>query len=114
MRGGGDLAISNYWGGLVTVNVYGGYGPAPKRLRCFVVGCNNEHSSSHLLPSSKRLERITFGSEGKAPSIYLKLVESGHYMTPFKLKLFHFFYVLLLFYQLFLFLFSFNLFVFQF
>ncbi len=23
---------------------------APKRLRCFVVGCNNEHSSRHLLP----------------------------------------------------------------
>ncbi len=25
---------------------------SPKGLRCFVVGCNNEHSSSHLLPLS--------------------------------------------------------------
>ncbi len=25
--GGGHLAISNYWGGLVPLNVYGGYGP---------------------------------------------------------------------------------------
>ncbi len=24
--GGGHLAISNYWGGLVPFNVYGGYG----------------------------------------------------------------------------------------
>ncbi len=44
---------------------------APKRLRCFVVGCNNEHSSSHLLPSFERLKRITFGSEGNSPSICL-------------------------------------------
>ncbi len=43
----------------------------PKRLRCFVVGCNNEHSSRHLLPSSEPLKRIMFGFEGKAPSIYL-------------------------------------------
>ncbi len=26
----------------------------PKRLRCFVVVCNNEHSSRHLLPPSER------------------------------------------------------------
>ncbi len=25
--GGGHLTISNYWGGLVPLNVYGGYGP---------------------------------------------------------------------------------------
>ncbi len=43
----------------------------PKQLRCFVVGCNNEHSSRHLLPSSEQLKRITFGFEGNAPSIYL-------------------------------------------
>ncbi len=43
----------------------------PKWLRCFVVGCNNEHSSRHLLTSSERLKRITFCFEGKAPSIYL-------------------------------------------
>ncbi len=43
----------------------------PKRLRCFVVGCNNEHSSSPLLPSFEQLKRIQFGFEGKAPSVYL-------------------------------------------
>ncbi len=41
-----------------------------KRFRC-VVGCNNEHSSSHLLPSSEPLKRITFSPKGNAPSIYL-------------------------------------------
>ncbi len=45
----------------------------PKRLRCFVVGYNNEHSSRHLLPSSEPLKRITFGFEGNAPSIYLNV-----------------------------------------
>ncbi len=45
----------------------------PKRLRCFVVGCNNEHSSIQLLPSSERLKRITFGFEGNVPSIYLNM-----------------------------------------
>ncbi len=43
----------------------------PKLLRCFVVGYNNEQSSSHLLPSSERLKCIKFGFEGNAPSIYL-------------------------------------------
>ncbi len=42
-----------------------------KRLRCFVVGCNNEHSSRHLFPSSEPVKRIMFGSEGNTPSIYL-------------------------------------------
>ncbi len=45
----------------------------PKRLRCFVVGCNNEHSSSHLLPLSEPLKRIAFGFEGNAPSIYVNV-----------------------------------------
>ncbi len=44
-----------------------------KWLRCFVVGCNNEYSSSHLLPSSEPLKWITFGFEGSAPSIYLNV-----------------------------------------
>ncbi len=43
----------------------------PKLLRCFVVGCNNENSSSHFRPSSEPLKRITFGFEGNAPLIYL-------------------------------------------
>ncbi len=43
----------------------------PKRLRCLVVGCNNEHSSRHLLLSSEQLKRITFVFEVNAPSMYL-------------------------------------------
>ncbi len=45
----------------------------PKRFWCYVVGCNNEHSSRHLLPSSEPLKMITFGSEGNVPSIYLNV-----------------------------------------
>ncbi len=41
---------------------------ASKRLRCFVVGCNNEHSSRHLLLTSEPLKTqwITFVFEGNA------------------------------------------------
>ncbi len=42
-----------------------------KRLRCFVVGCNNEHSSRHLLPTSEPLKtkriNVTLVFEGNAP-----------------------------------------------
>ncbi len=50
----------------------------PKRLRCFVVGCNNEYSSRHLLPTSEGAEAaegarkwIIFALEGNEPPIYL-------------------------------------------
>ncbi len=46
---------------------------APKQLKCFVVGCNNEHSSRNFLPTSEPLKTqwITFVFEENAPPIYL-------------------------------------------
>ncbi len=42
-----------------------------KRLRCFVVGCNNKHSSHHLLPTSEPLKtqriNVTFVFARNAP-----------------------------------------------
>ncbi len=40
-----------------------------KQLKCLLVGCNNEDSSRHLLPTSEPLKRInvTFVFEGDAP-----------------------------------------------
>ncbi len=42
-----------------------------KRLRCFVVGCNNEYSSHHLLLTSEPLKtqriNVTFVFEGNVP-----------------------------------------------
>ncbi len=39
-----------------------------ERLRCFVVGCNNEHSSRHLLPTAEPLKtqriNVTFVLKG--------------------------------------------------
>ncbi len=48
---------------------------SPKRLRCSVVGCNNEHGSRHLLPTSEPLKTqwVTFVSEEHAPPIYLNV-----------------------------------------
>ncbi len=48
---------------------------SPKQLRCFVVGCNNEYSSRHLLPTSKplKMQWITFVFEGNVPLIYLNV-----------------------------------------
>ncbi len=41
-----------------------------KRLRCFVVGCNNEYSCRHLLPTSEPLKtqriNVTFVFETNA------------------------------------------------
>ncbi len=43
-----------------------------KRLRCFVVGCNNEYSSCHLLPTSEPLKtqriNVTFVLKGMRQS----------------------------------------------
>ncbi len=49
---------------------------APKRLKCFVAGSNNEPSSCHLFPTSEPLETqwITFVSEGNASSDLTKCV----------------------------------------
>ncbi len=42
-----------------------------KRLKCFFVGCNSEHSTRHLLPTSELLKmqkiNVTFFFEGNAP-----------------------------------------------
>ncbi len=48
---------------------------SPKRLRCSVVGCNDEHSSRHLIPTSELLktQRFTFVLKGMHPLIYLNV-----------------------------------------
>ncbi len=59
---------------------------APKRLRCFVLGCENEHSSRrHLLPTSEpvKAQWLTFAFKGKAPPDLPKCIYvcSNHF-TP--------------------------------
>ncbi len=48
---------------------------SPKRLRCFVVECNNEHGKRHLFMASEllKMQWITFDFEGNAPPIYLNV-----------------------------------------
>ncbi len=48
---------------------------SPKRLRCSVGGCNNEHSSRHFLPTSEplKMQWITFVFEVNVPPIYLNV-----------------------------------------
>ncbi|XP_042598846.1 uncharacterized protein LOC109111146 isoform X2 [Cyprinus carpio] len=58
---------------------------APKRFRCFVVGCSNEHYSRHLLPTSEPLKTqwITYAFKGKAPPDLPKCVYvcSNHFTS---------------------------------
>ncbi len=56
---------------IVSTSVQGKTRMSPiKRLRCFVVGCNNEHSSRHLLLTSELLKmqriNVTFVLKGNA------------------------------------------------
>ncbi len=53
----------------------------PKWLRCFVVGCNNKHSSSHLLPSPERLKRITSRRTANAMRCALETVTMCWFWT---------------------------------
>ncbi len=49
--------------------------PLIKRLRRFVVGCNNAYSRRHLLPTSEPLKtqriNVTFSFKGCADPIYI-------------------------------------------
>ncbi len=60
---------------IVSIPVQGKTRMSPKWLRCFVVRCNNEHSSRHLLLKSEPLKTqwITFVFEGNATLIYLNV-----------------------------------------
>ncbi len=62
------FSIDTPWGELSSVSH--SFTLEQKRLRCFVVGCNNEHGMHHLLPTSAPLktQRITFVFEGNAPA----------------------------------------------
>ncbi len=66
-------------GSVCTEPPYNDTNPPSVFLRCVVDGCNNEHSSGHLLPTSELLktQRITFVFEGNAlpppPSTFLPL-----------------------------------------
>ncbi len=52
-----------------------------KRLKCFVVGCNNEYSSRHLLPTSEPLktQRINVTFVLKGMFIYRRSEYKGFY-----------------------------------
>ncbi len=61
---------------------------SPKKHTCSVVGCNNVHSSFHLLPTSGALKTqwMDFMYEGKAPLklpkyVYVAYVCANHFLT---------------------------------
>ncbi|XP_067299127.1 uncharacterized protein [Pseudorasbora parva] len=74
-----------------------------KRMRCFVVGCRNEHNSRHLLPTSEplRTQWMSFAFKGHTPPNLPKcvyvcsnhftpdcFVNEGQYKAGFAKKLF--------------------------
>ncbi|XP_042614665.1 uncharacterized protein LOC109110689 isoform X2 [Cyprinus carpio] len=62
---------------------------SPKKHKCSVVGCNNEHSSFHLLPTSEPLKTqwMDFIYEGKAPlkiPKYVYVCANHFFLTVFE------------------------------
>ncbi len=61
-----------------------------KRLRCFVVGCNNEYSSHHLLPTSELLKtqriNVTFILNA---SMFARIIRDPASSTEVSIRVFY-------------------------